>query len=118
MRKFELNGKKYGAAVMNFGAICDLEDLGVNLDDFAQKPMGAVRAYVELSTGLTKKEVAAEIEAHIVAGGTLEHITDCLAGEIEESDFFQALRKRQEKEAAEDQSRQENTVNDPSKAKK
>lgn len=98
MRKFTLNEKTYSAVDMNFNTVCDLEDFGVSLEQYATKPMAFMRAYVALSANMSAAEVGKEIEAHITNGGTLTEISDVINAAVEESGFFRALTKRQEKE--------------------
>lgn len=120
MRRFSLNGKTYIASPMNFNTICDLEDLGVSLDDFFKKRTLFMRAYVALSMGGDARLAGEEIEAHIIGGGTLDALTDIMRAEIDESDFFQTLTQRQTERAAADEaetSKEEAPIEKQSKKK-
>lgn len=96
MRKVEINGKTYSLAPMNFNTICAIDELGISIDDYTKKQMAFVRAYLAVSTGLTTITVGEELESHIIGGGDFKEIFKAVGEEIDESDFFQAIKKKQE----------------------
>lgn len=48
-----------------FNMVCELEDMGVSIDDLGKKPMGILRAYVGICMDMDKDEAGKEIEAHM-----------------------------------------------------
>ena len=44
MKTFKVNEKEYVAKPFDFNLICDLEDMGISLQDAGRKPMGMIRA--------------------------------------------------------------------------
>lgn len=106
MRKeLVINKHVYRPAEMTFNAICDLEDMGVTIDSMERGRMLApLRAYLALCmTEPDPAKAGKEIEAHIVGGGDLTELTECMMEAFEESGFFRALSKGQEAPAPEDQ---------------
>lgn len=96
---FDLNGKEMQSIPIDFNTVCDLEDLGISLDDYSTKPMAFTRAYVTLCFGRGNKKIAGkELEQHLLNGGSFEEIIKVISKELENSDFFQKLSKIQEKE--------------------
>jgi hypothetical protein len=97
MKTFVINGKTYAAREFDFGLICDLEDLGISMEDIETKPMSFVRAYFMFCSGLNKSAAAKEIQEHMISGGDFEDITGMIADGLENSGFFRALKKETEK---------------------
>lgn len=97
-RIFTINEKQHKAATVDFNFICDLEDMGISIADFKSKPMAVARAYFALCANASKDVAGAELQAHMLNGGTLEPLYEVLGKAIEESDFFRALNKTEEKE--------------------
>lgn len=100
MKAFEINGKKYTAKPFDFNLICDLEDMGVSLQDASSKSMSMVRAYFALCTGMDKEFAGKEMEQHIIGGGKFDEIITAMSEEMEGSDFFRALNETAETENA------------------
>lgn len=103
MNTFTVNGNEYKAKVFDFNLICDLEDMGISLEQAGNKPMSMVRAYFGLCAGKGKEFAGKEMEAHIIGGGTFDEIMSAMSDEMEKSDFFRNLRKTAETEDTEDQ---------------
>lgn len=97
MKTFVINGKTYAAREFDFGLICDLEDLGISMEDIETKPMSFVRAYFMFCSGLNKSAAAKEIQEHMISGGDFEDITGMIADGLENSGFFRTLNKETEK---------------------
>lgn len=92
---FEINGKTYEAVPFTFNTICDLEDMGFNIEHMESRPISAVRAYLGVCMG--DKELAGnEIEAHLINGGDLNGVMDAITKEVESSGFFKAMAKNTE----------------------
>lgn len=101
MNTFTVNGKEYRAKAFDFNLVCDLEDMGISLQDAGDKPLSMVRAYFGLCAGKGKEYAGKEMEAHIANGGTFDDIVAAMSGEMEKSDFFRNLNKTAETEIAE-----------------
>lgn len=103
MNTFTVNGKEYKAKPFDFNLVCDLEDMGISLEQATNKPMSMVRAYFGLCTGKGKEYAGKELEAHIIGGGKFDDIMAAMSDEMEKSDFFRNLNKTAEAEDAENQ---------------
>lgn len=92
-KTFELNGVTYIAKAFDFNIICDLEDMGVSLQDAQKKPMGLIRAYIAICMGGTIEEAGKVMEQHIINGGAFDEVMGVIAEEMNKSDFFQSITK-------------------------
>lgn len=101
MKTFKVNGKEYKAKAFDFNLICDLENMGISLEQAENKPMSMVRAYFGLCAGRDKEFAGKEMEAHIVGGGKFDDILGAMSDEMEKSDFFRNLKEKKEQEVAE-----------------
>lgn len=101
MNTFTVNGTEYKAKPFDFNLVCDLEDMGISLEEAGKKPMSMVRAYFGLCVGKGKEYAGKELEAHIIGGGKLDDIMTAMSNEMEKSDFFRNLGKTTETETAE-----------------
>ena len=90
---FTVNGKTYKAKPFDFNMICDLEGMGISLQDASNKPMSMVRAYFGMCMGRDNATAGREMEQHIIGGGTFDDIMSAMSDEMEKSDFFRALGK-------------------------
>lgn len=107
MNTFTVNGTEYKAKAFDFNLICDLEDMGISLEQAGNKPMSMVRAYFGLCAGKGKEFAGKEMEAHIIGGGTFDDIMNAMSDEMEKSDFFRNLNKKAETEVTESTSKPE-----------
>lgn len=98
MRIFTVNGKEYKAKAFDFNLVCDLEDMGVSLQEAGNKPMSMVRAYFGLCAGKGKEYAGKEMEAHIIGGGSFKDVISAMEEEMEKSDFFRNLNKEEKQE--------------------
>ncbi|MCD7724289.1 MAG: hypothetical protein LUI12_01830 [Clostridiales bacterium] len=103
MNTFKINEKEYNARAFDFNMLCDLEDMGISLEQAQNKPMSMVRAYFGLCAGKGKEYAGNEMEAHIVGGGKFDDIMNAMTKEMGESDFFRNLSKTAEEETATDE---------------
>lgn len=90
-KEFKLNGKTYEIETkIDFGAVCEMEECGVDLIALAQnkQTFSQIRNLVSYFTKLDKEEANEEINAHLENGGKLGDIF-VLFQYIGESDFFQ-----------------------------
>ena len=99
MRTFTINGKRYNAKPFDFNTVCDLEDNGVALTEMQKKPMSMARAYFALCFNGSKEDAGKEIEAHVKSGGNFNDLYSVMGDEMNDSDFFQALKKAEDEEA-------------------
>lgn len=91
MRTFSINGRLYKAIPFTFNTLADLEDMGISLEDMRKKPMATIRAYFALCAGGDAGYAGQELQAHMISGGNLEGISNVMAAEMEDSDFFRYL---------------------------
>lgn len=97
MKTFKINEKEYVAKPFDFNLICDLEDMGVSLQDAGRKPMVMIRAYFALCSGGNAEFAGKEMEQHLINGGSFDEISNLMSDELEKSDFFRSLSKTTEK---------------------
>lgn len=103
MNAFKVNGKEYTAKAFDFNLVCDLEEMGISLEEMSKRKMSMIRSYFALCAGEGNEFAGSELEAHFVDGGKLEDIILAMNKEMEKSGFFQALRKTAETETGESQ---------------
>lgn len=104
MNTFEVNGKKYNGIELTYGNICALEDYGVSITEVGSrsyhKNLSTPTAYFALSAGMDFDDAANEIQQDVVKDGDFGRVIRGIMGAftkaINESDFFQALKKRTE----------------------
>lgn len=101
MKTFTINGKEYKSKMIDFNLVCDLEDMGISLEQAGEKPMSMVRAYFGMCAGKGKEYAGKELEAHIIGGGKFDDIMNAMSDEMEKSDFFRNLSKTAEEEVTE-----------------
>ena len=96
VNRFTVNGKTYVAKPFDFGMICDLESVGVSLSEADKKGMSFIRGYFAVCADIEKDEAAQEIQEHLINGGSLDDISNAMAKEMNDSDFFRAIAKKHE----------------------
>ncbi len=93
MKKITINSKDYNIdKVIDFNAICELEDLGLSLSDLKKTKMTSIRALLAYVGGMDTDTAGAEIMEHLKKGGSFDDFTP-LINSLVESDFFQATRQ-------------------------
>lgn len=102
-KTFKVNGKEYVAREFSFNLVCDLEDMGIQMEEFGEKPISTARAYFALCTGRGKDYAGKEMEQHLINGGNLEEIIVAMEEEMEKSDFFRTITKTEAKETGKSQ---------------
>ena len=98
VKTFVLNGNTYPVKDMGVNMLCDFEEMDISMGDMQKKSMSFIRAYIAMCMKETPERAGKEIEQHLVNGGTLDEIMDVIKTAMEESDFFRALSKNEEKE--------------------
>ena len=98
MKKIIVNGKEYVAKEFTFNLVCDLEDMGYDMETMDKKPMTTIRAYFSLCAGVTEEVAGRELENHIVGGGNFSELSDVMQEQLEKSDFFRNIMQTEEKE--------------------
>ena len=98
MKKIIVNGKEYVAKEFTFNLVCDLEEMGYDMENMGNKPMSMVRAYFSLCAGVTEEVAGRELENHIVGGGNFSELSDVMNEQLEKSDFFRNIMQTEEKE--------------------
>lgn len=89
-----INGKQYNTPRLDFGAMCKLEQWGLQIGDLSSRPLGFLAGFVALAIGGDLEAGKNAIDEHLRGGGNLEEISVALNQAIEVSGFF--------KEAAEE----------------
>lgn len=98
-RKITLNDKEYTMPEIDFNAICELSELGVdvmNPKTLSKHPIPTARAIVAWVIGEDLEVAGNAIQKHILAGGDIAHILTAFVGAIEDSGFFKNLPGRTE----------------------
>lgn len=113
VNRFTVNNVTYTAKPFDFGMICDLESVGVSISDADKMGMSFIRGYFAICADMDKEEAAKQIQEHMINGGSLEDISNAMAKEMNDSDFFRALASRNEQ--ATEKNLTESTENEPKK---
>ena len=106
--RFVVDKVSYTAKPFDFEMVCELEDMGVTFERIEKMPMSLIRAYFAICAGVSKEEASDIIQRHLMSGGKMDDISEPMAKEMNDSDFFRAISENKEQETS--------TV--PSKAKK
>lgn len=109
MNTFKINGIEYKAKPFDFNLVCDLEDMGITLNNMSGRNTSLIRAYFSLCSGLGKEEAGKEIERQFVKYGDLNDISEALNKEMESSDFFRSLTERANAATAENEEAESQT---------
>ena len=88
-----INGKTYKEPELDFNAICDLEELGVNIFQADRRRFSICRAYFAYVAGIDLEDAGKEIEAHMSNGGKFMDVYEAMTKSLTESGFFKASRK-------------------------
>ena len=91
-----INGKSYKVPEMDFNAVCELEERGVNILNLGEnvKVASMVRGVAAWIMGTDLKTASAEIQGHIQNGGNIMDILDALNESADESGFFKQGQKQ------------------------
>lgn len=86
-----INGNRYDIPELDFDAVCELEENGVDLLAMNRnnpKLATMVRGFTAWFMGCDNKTASGEIEAHIANGGSISDILSSVSRAIENSGFF------------------------------
>lgn len=103
-----INGEEYQVPKMDFDAICDLEERGVNLLGMSSnnpKLATTVRGLVAWIMGVDAKTASAEIEEHLKNGGNLVDIFTAISDAMENAGFLSQQKKKKPKKYPQDHQR-------------
>ncbi len=92
-----INNVEYSIPELDFNALCDLSDLGVDVIDMNSdigNPLKLTRGIVAWITGNDLKKAGKILEEHITNGGGFDDIYEVFTQAISDSGFFKALQKR------------------------
>ncbi len=92
-----INNIEYNIPELDFNALCDLSDLGVdviNMNSDMGNPLKLTRGIVAWITGKDLKTAGKLLEEHIANGGEFDGIYEVFTNAISESGFFKALQRR------------------------
>lgn len=95
-----INGKYYKDVDMDFNTVCEMESMGVPITSIEGNVLSAARAYAAICMHKPLKAAGAEIEAHVLAGGSMKDIYEVFGRKVEESGFFRSLRESAEEAEA------------------
>ena len=99
-KKITVNSKDYKLdKVIDFNAICELEEYGLSLTDIRSTKMTSMRALLAFVAEISTDEAGIEIMEHLKNGGSIADLA-VLIDYLTESDFFRATRQSSEKEEA------------------
>lgn len=102
VKSITINNKTYIAKEFGYNTLCDLQEMGIDINDARKVPMAMVRAYVAICMGVDKDTAGAEIEKHMINGGDLNVVTEALVSKIENSGFFRGISKTEKANSTED----------------
>lgn len=88
MMVFGINGKSYIAKEFDYNLICDISDMGINIDTCMSNPYSMCRVYLAICGGMTLAQAGNELQAHVLNGNDLSVLTDVITKMMEESGFF------------------------------
>lgn len=106
-----INGKSYKVPEMDFNAVCELEERGVNILNLGEnvKVASMVRGVAAWIMRTDLKTASNEIQGHIQNGGNIMDILDALNEAADESGFFkQSQEQASQKKIPMDHQRKQN----------
>lgn len=100
METFKLHNRTYKARELDFNFLCMLGENNVEATAMTKKIIPALRIYVAYCMDADVDIAGAEINNHVINGGTLEELISVFTQKIEDSDFFRALAESQKNTTA------------------
>lgn len=94
-----INGREYRIPEITFGTIRILEGYGVSIFDmnFKKKFLSIVTGFVCITLNIEPEDADFVIEQHLLGGGTFDGWMDEINKAVENSGFFQAMTKKEQK---------------------
>ena len=111
-RLLKINGKSYKAAEFDVNFVCEMESLGIKIDDIGKMMFNTIRTYVALSMGVDVKTAGKEITEHMKNGGTLEEVSEVMSAMMDESGFFRSEPKNKDQTSQKRTSKKTTTENE------
>lgn len=105
MKRFKVNGKEYVAKELDFNAMCDLEEMGVDVTNAGKAPMSMIRGYLAFCGNMSAEDAGKEMNAHIISGNKFDDIMVAMQEQMDNSDFFRSLNKKKEEKTTENQTK-------------
>ena len=100
---FTICGKIITAKPFDLNMVCDLEELGVRMDDYGKNKLSLIRAYLAICENIGLEDAGKMIEKSLINGEDISDIAESIDKELEKSDFFQTMFKMQEETTTESQ---------------
>lgn len=111
-KEITVNGKVYPAVEVTFNVLCDMDEMGVSIEDLDPKHiLRFLRAYVAVCMKKTPEEAGEEIGAHVANGGNIEELVTAMTEAFNDGGFFRTQPEGEEAPS------QENTAEKGKKAK-
>lgn len=90
MTKVMLNGKEYKAKDLDFNAMCELEDMGIDLmsQDAGKKGLNTIRTMLAVILSMDELQAGKLITSHIKRGGNIEDINHIINKALEDGGFL------------------------------
>ena len=95
--KVTINDVVYEVPELDFNAVCELQELGVNIMNpkaMRRNAVNAARAIVAWIMNTEVEDAGVEIQEHIIGGGSLEVIFEAFSTAVSNSGFFSAMQNR------------------------
>lgn len=99
MNTITINNVTYQAVEFDFNFVCDLADLGVNIESDDVNTLQLVRAYVAKCANVSLIDAGKLITEHMRNGGKLDGIIEVIFDEVKRSGFFPEEQERAEEDA-------------------
>lgn len=105
-----INGKEYKVPELDFDAVCELEERGVNILNMGEniKVASMVRGVTAWIMGTDLKTASAELQEHIQNGGNIMDILNALNASADDSGFFKQGQRASQKKIPMDHQRKGN----------
>lgn len=91
----KINGTDYIVPEVNFNAVCDLAERGVDVmsirNTVKKNPVGVLRGIAAWIMGVDEETAGDEVQEHILNGGAADDIFIAFTKVMEESNFIKAL---------------------------
>jgi len=94
-KKFKLNGKEYVAKPFSVNVMCDFEESGISIDKMQTMHISFIRAYLSVCLNCSVERAGDELEAHLLADGTLDEIMEVVGEMMKQSGFFRQTVKNE-----------------------